>query len=581
MDASDRQLAVSWGPVEGATGYKVAARLTNGVEPFAWVEYEAESSPYVIEERWAGMSGLEYEVRAASVNAAGQSVWSDLVGIIAPELQAAPPGAVGIDTIHPYAPGDEMRVNLHSQRPFTGRSEYVWSVCSADGTACRLLGRGASAYLAPAAAEGKQVRAQTDYEKDGLSYTATAVVGTVNPRPPDGAIRTHLHLLESDSVQIKWDAARGGAIRVVRNDLLVVAPWGRIFLARSDGSVEQIEGRVPMNLEGLRSRSIPASKFRVADILLIQRSEDIWELFVAHHYFTGDDILFRLSSTTILAGDAGISASPSWRTVFDADTSSSDGLNLDRSGGRILTGIDRGSGDLDHLLVVVGDHGKGELAQTPASPFGKLLRVDADTGKAETLAFGLRNPQGLARDAAGNLWATEHGPVGGDELNLLEFGANYGWPSASYGVAGRGYGIGADAASDHAAYVPPAFAWVPAIGVSSVIVNDERAFPLWKDDLLVGSLSGARSDGRVNGHALFRVRREGTEVRYVERIELGRRIRDLANMPDGRIAILGDGGIVQFLSRSSKHCDEQSRERRLVYAAGCEDAGADESDPEG
>ena len=572
-------MVISWNPVQGATGYKVAARLMNGVEPFAWTEYEAESPPHVIAERWMAMSGLRYEVRAAAVGADGQSDWSASVSTTAPALRPAPPGSIHIDSRRdPLVVGGLMRVSV-AARPVARRSPYVFSACGIERSGCELLPMSeSSTYPVSSALGGKKVRVQVDYDKGGLSYTASAVVGVVGPSVSDGTVYTHLHLLKTDSVQLRWDAAKGGAIEPWGNDLLVVTPWGRIALVRSDGSAERMEERVPMGLERLRPPAKPRGalgrldlyKFRVADVLLRQRTPQSWDMFVAHHYLAEEGVLFRVSSTTIFTDDNGQrSALPSWRTVFDIGPLLFDGRNLDLSGGRMLTEATDAE-EPDHLLIVVGDHGSAERAQAPESHLGKFLRVGIETGSVHTLAVGFRNPQGLARDGDGNLWATEHGPRGGDELNLLEAGANYGWPSASYGNAHGGAGIGSGLAGEHAASVAPAFAWVPSIGVSAVLVNDDTAFPLWKDDLLVGSLSGACQNRRnCAGHALFRVRREGTAVRYVERIELGQRIRDLAKMPDGRIAVLADGGRVRFLSRASKFCDQEPGERRHVYALGC------------
>ena len=606
MDAADRRLAVSWSPVDGATGYKVAARLKNGVVPFEWSEYEADSPPYVIAERWAAMSGLEYEVRAASVNAEGQSVWSASVAVTAPELPPAPPGAIAIETSGPYAVGDVMRVSLRGQMPFERRSPFVWSVCDIEGQECELLPlvtRASYLYLVSLAARGKRVQAQTDYDKDGLSYTATATVGVVSfagsafPQaalPPgceesasfsngsaftaEPALSTHLHYLESISVQTEWDGIDGGAIEPLCNDLLVASPWGKIALARADGRVEQVEGRVPMNLEALRSHPDSAafspSRFRVADILLRQRSEKVWELFVTHHYFTGECVLFRLSSTTIRMEGGTPSVSPSWRTAFDADPCLDPAEHSGQhAGGRMLTD------GPDHLLIVVGDHNQDELPQDPGSHLGKLVRVDVESGAAEILALGLRNPQGLARDADGNLWATEHGPTGGDELNLLEPGGNYGWPIVSYGTPYDGYIMASERESVgmHDGFVKPRFAWTPGIGVSAIVVNDKRGFPLWEDDLLVASLSGSGtslSRSGTTGLALFRIRRDGTTIQYVERIEVGYRIRDMSQTPDGRLALLADGGRVHFIRPSYEPCvdrtEERLKRRLAVYAAACD-----------
>ena len=223
----------------------------------------------------------------------------------------------------------------------------------------------------------------------------------------------------------------------------------------------------------------------------------------------------------------------------------------------------------DHLLVVIGDH-LGDtyrnplLSQASDSHLGKLVRVEIETGRAETLASGLRNPQGLARDGHGTLWETEHGPRGGDELNVLEPGGNYGWPLVTYGVGRRKTIIGSndEDVGRHDGFIEPVFAWVPSIGISNLVVNDERWFPLWKDDLLISSLGG---------HSLFRACHNGAAVRYVERIRVDERIRDLAYMPDGRIALLADGGKVYFLSRSYAYCNDEATLNRHVYAVDCAD----------
>ena len=221
----------------------------------------------------------------------------------------------------------------------------------------------------------------------------------------------------------------------------------------------------------------------------------------------------------------------------------------------------------DHLLVVIGAHRHPSLSQAPDSHLGKLVRVEIETGRAETLAFGLRNPQGFARDEDGHLWETEHGPRGGDELNVLEPGGNYGWPQVTYGIGDQREVIvpNDEEVGRHDGFTPPVFAWVPSIGISNLVVNDERWFPLWKDDLLISSLAG---------HALFRVRRRGTDVQYVERIRVGDRIRDIAQMPDGRIALLRDGGKVYFLSRSYAYCNDEAMLKRNVYAIDCPDTVA-------
>ena len=549
VSAANRRLTVAWRETPGATRYKVAIRPKNQLFP-AWSEYTTPSSPYTITDRWA-MSGMEYEVRVAAVNAAGPSEWSPSVPITAPALQAAPADAIGISDSSPLV-GEFVKANLASQRPFTNQSPFYWSICNADGAECKLLPRiqpiyqASWKYLMMPETQGKRVSVQIDYDKDGVSYSAMAVVGVVGAaRTRARELATHLYALDIIGAYFRpWDGSewygggRGGAIAPLSNDLLVATPWGKLALVRPNRELAYLEGNVPMNKEELQAHpalgNLYGNKFRVADILLKQHSAGRYDLFVTHHYFTGKCIRFRLSATTLVQQGADVSVSPAWRTIFDAEPC----LNAasDRTGGRMLTD------GPDHLLVVIGDHALSKYAQDPNSHLGKLVRIEIETGRALTLASGLRNPQGLTRDAAGTVWETEHGPHGGDELNLLELGGNYGWPLASYGL-----GVpSAEAVGFHDGFTKPVFAWLRSIGISNLVVNDEHWFPLWKDDLLISSL---------RGHALFRVRRHGAAVQYVERIRVGERIRDLAQMPDGRIALLSDGGKVYFLSRSYAHCN--------------------------
>jgi glucose/arabinose dehydrogenase len=209
------------------------------------------------------------------------------------------------------------------------------------------------------------------------------------------------------------------------------------------------------------------------------------------------------------------------------------------------------------LLVTLGErYSARDEAQNLGSHLGKVLRIDTD-GKAppdnpfvgrpgalpEIFTYGHRNPQGLVVDpATGTIWEHEHGAMGGDEINRLEAGANYGWPEVAYGRNYDGSVIGAGV-SERAGVSGPAFYWDPSIAPSGLALYDGDRFSAWRGDLLVGALSFrllSRVDLDPGGRA------QGEE-RLLEGV-LGR-IRDVRQGPDGLVYLLTDrdaGGLYRL-----------------------------------
>ena len=387
------------------------------------------------------------------------------------------------------------------------------------------------------------------------ALVATGLALTASPRSPpvseakETVLQTHLYALETETYSLEPFAGRGGAIKVLDGDLLIATPQGRLALMTPDGAYRYLDGQVPMGAEA--GVEIPPGRGRVADILLKEYFPGRFRLFVSHHYFSTAHrrpdspdgcFLFRVSSTTLLLDRPDVEVSDAWRTVFDARPCfRPDYFTEEQSGGRMLTD------GPDHLLVLVGHHGAGddELLDEEGS-LGKLLRIEIRTGAAETLTRGHRNPHGLVRDQAGDLWAAEHGRPGGDELRLLESGRHYGYPQVGDGLpAAR-----EDGSVDRDRFARLVFAWVPAPGISALVVNDHRAFPLWEDDLLIASLGGTSYiEGAPGGYSIFRLRRRDRVIQSVERILIGDAIRDLTFLPDGRLALLLDSGRVKLLRR--------------------------------
>jgi glucose/arabinose dehydrogenase len=195
------------------------------------------------------------------------------------------------------------------------------------------------------------------------------------------------------------------------------------------------------------------------------------------------------------------------------------------------------------LFVTLGDRNSRDRVQDPATTIGKIVRI-TDNGavprdnpflgrdgvRPEIWSYGHRNIQAAALDARGELWTVEHGARGGDELNNPQPGRNYGWPIITYGVDYSGAKIGEGTA--RAGMEQPVYYWDPVIAPSGATFYTGDAFPDWRGDLLVGSLTPGGlvrlrlADGRV-----------ADETRYP--ID-GERVRDVRQGPDGLIYLLTD-----------------------------------------
>lgn len=208
-------------------------------------------------------------------------------------------------------------------------------------------------------------------------------------------------------------------------------------------------------------------------------------------------------------------------------------------GSRLVFGAD------GMLYASLGERGERHRAQDPADHAGAIIRLRDDGtapadnpfaaggGAAEVYSFGHRNPQGLAvHPVTGRLWSHEHGPQGGDEINVIEAGVNYGWPVISYGAEyGSGAPIGSGAAAPGMAQ--PVLHWTPSIAPSGMTFYDGDRFPGWRGDLFAGALAGRH---------LRRVQLDGERVVAQEVLLQGRvgRVRDVKQGPDGLLWLLED-----------------------------------------
>lgn len=202
-----------------------------------------------------------------------------------------------------------------------------------------------------------------------------------------------------------------------------------------------------------------------------------------------------------------------------------------------------------HLFITLGERSAEEFrvqAQDLGSHLGKVIRIHPDgsvpqdnpfVGQAGALpeiwSYGHRNSQGAAlHPETGVLWESEHGPKGGDEINIPEAGKNYGWPIVSYGVNYDGSPVGSGK-QQGPGFADPVYQWTPVIAASGMAFYTGDAFPEWRGNLL---------NGGMVARALVRLELDGTRVTHEERIlgELGLRIRAVKQGPDGALYLLTD-----------------------------------------
>ena len=201
------------------------------------------------------------------------------------------------------------------------------------------------------------------------------------------------------------------------------------------------------------------------------------------------------------------------------------------------------SPDGKYLFVASGDLAKGDPAQDLSNDLGKIVRLNLDgtpaagnpfagqAGKAPDIwSYGHRNPLGFRFDAQGQLWDMEHGPAGGDELNLVEPGKNYGWPLVSNGDNYDGSPIPRNSTRPDLAQ--PAISWNPVIAPGDLLFYSGDLFPAWRGNALIAGLKV---------QSLVRVTLDGDKGTEAERIKFDQRVRAVAQGPDGAIWAVGDG----------------------------------------
>ena len=400
----------------------------------------------------------------------------------------------------------------------------------------------------------------------GMNSPAALGVLPTKPSAKRQSLDTSLYGLELRAYRkhIPLSFAMGGGLAPLPDEQILLVTGDGVFYLLRENALElsltttELPLRVPINSEAFRefaeTVSAFAPHFRVAD-LLVTLEGNVATIWVSHHYFREEDscVTVRVSQLKVILPELrNTTGSDSWTTVYETSPclkmKSPNPFGGHQVGGRLVM-IDERT-----LLFSVGDHefdsvnAEIDMPQDMTADYGKILSIDLASGAASIWSSGHRNPQGLLVTPEGQIWSTEHGPRGGDELNFIEKGANYGWPLVIYGT---NYGARSwprnPAQGRHDGFHQPTYVWTPSIGISNLIQPTHENFRLWRDDLVVSSMTG---------QTLFRIRLVDGKPVLVEPIGLPFGVRDLVETPSGQIALWSkNGSTVAFISRRTADAD--------------------------
>jgi glucose/arabinose dehydrogenase len=367
--------------------------------------------------------------------------------------------------------------------------------------------------------------------KDGKS----GYIAKVKQQQADPAVPAEEKLLETEYLPLRMTvtplnkgdvrfAAEAGAIGKIGNSLVLLDRLGNLYKYQ-DGELSKLNIKeIPNNLNDYilhAGAQLGGNNLRAHSIAY---DDSTHRLYLGYTKFIGKNTnQFAVDSIDIDDSKAGIESTGDWKNEFLSDPVSSN-VGSQGGGGKIYI-LKR------NLYISVGysdagdDGSEGMLteAQNPKSTFGKIFEFNLDTHEATVFAVGFRNAQGLTSDDQGILYGVDQGPQGGDEINLLQRGKNYGWPYISYGVDYGKYtrdnGYKGSTPLDASQFTPPLFAFIPSVATSTISYLGEGVFAKeWKNSLLIGSLKG---------QTLYRAALSDGHVLYVESMWIGHRIRDI------------------------------------------------------
>ncbi|MBU2941599.1 PQQ-dependent sugar dehydrogenase [Shimia thalassica] len=338
-------------------------------------------------------------------------------------------------------------------------------------------------------------------------------------------------------VQAQVISSQKGALTLTKMADGFRTPWALAFLPDGSFLVTEREGKLwqvthqgkKRQIKGLPNVAVQ-NQGGLLDVMVPRDFENRRELFLSYSKKQGGGAGTAVARATLKANSNRLS---DVRQIFEMTPGSKGGRHF---GSRIVEARD------GTLFVTVGERGDRPSAQDLGRHNGSIIRitrtgaVPADNpfvsnaaAQPEIWSYGHRNPQGAALDRNGNLWAVEHGAKGGDEVNRIRVGRNYGWPVISYGTHYSGAKIGEG--TSKSGLEQPKFFWDPSIAPSGLMIYSGKLWPEWRGNMFVGSL---KFD--------FISRLSGSKLSERERLKSDEtaRVRDIREAPDGAIWFIAE-----------------------------------------
>jgi aldose sugar dehydrogenase len=341
----------------------------------------------------------------------------------------------------------------------------------------------------------------------------------------------------------KAKKAKKSEIRIVTMATGLWHPWSLAFLPNGDMLVTERNGKLRRMHDGRLDpepiAGVPAvHSVRLSGLMEVLPHPNFAQNHLIYLTYT-KDVGPELVATTLARGRLEGNRFMDVTDILICDPWAGDG----GSGSRLAFGR-------DGMLYMTTGASNGNAAQEPGSLRGKILRLRDDGSpapgnpfagrpgyKAEIYTMGHRNSLGLALNpVTGDLWNNENGPYGGDEINIIKAGANYGWPKVSFG---REYG-GPKIPNFAEGMTPPIVFWAPSIAPSGMAFYTGDRFPDWKNNVLVGAMLGGAVQGYPHLERIIFDENWDETGRESLLVELRKRIRDVRQGPDGLVYVLTD-----------------------------------------